>query len=139
MADIILVAPIQLASVDGISKLLHPAGEAIDITAGEIAVYLADDGLVYRSISVAAGLTAKFDGLVVKSYAIGENVTIFQQGFRIRIGAHGLAIGAFFYPSDTAGLLSDAAIGAGEQPIAKAISATEIEIARMDLPQINNA
>jgi hypothetical protein len=139
MADITLVAPIRLASPHGLGRITAVAAEAFDLTSSEIAGYVADDGLIYRAVSVAAGDTAIFDGLVVRSCTAGEKITLFQQGYKIRIGAHGLAIGAFFYPSDTAGLLSDTAIGAGEQPIAKAISATEIEITRMDLPVIDNS
>jgi hypothetical protein len=138
MADITpilaAVGPVLLASPHGLGRISGTAGEAI--TAG-YACYVKNDGLIWLTVStVVAG--AQFDGVAILPAVAGEQVTIFQQGHKINIGAHGLAIGAFLYPSDTAGLYSDAAISLGEPPIAKAISASEIEIVRMDLPAVLN-
>ena len=136
MADIVLVAPIRLASANGLQRLTGIAGEAI--TAGH-ACYVKDDGLIWETISTVA-IGGQFDGIAVNDVAAGEAVTIFQQGYKIRIGAHGLALGAFLYPSDTKGLFSDASIPTPvlDAPIAKAISATEIEVTRMDRPPALN-
>ena len=136
MADITLVAPIRLASVNGLGRITAKAGEAI--TAGH-ACYVKSDGLIWESISTVA-VGGQFDGVAVTDAAVGDPVTIFQQGYKIRIGAHGLGIGAFLYTSDTKGLFSDASIPTPvlEYPIAKCISATEIEITRMDRPPALN-
>jgi hypothetical protein len=134
MADITLVPPILLASPHGLNRITGYAGEAI--TAG-YACYVKSDGLIWLTVSTTVA-GAQFDGVAVVGAAAGEPVTIFQQGSKINIGAHGLAIGAFLYPSDTAGLFSDAAISLGEPPIAKAISANTIEIVRMDKPPVLN-
>ncbi len=136
MADITLVAPIRLASDHGLATITGTAGEAI--TAGA-ACYVKSDGLIWLSVAIAAGVGAQFDGICLTDAVAGETVTIFQQGYKIRIGAHGLAIGAFLFASVTPGAMADATAGSlPEEPIAKAITATEVEITRMDRPNIDN-
>jgi hypothetical protein len=138
MANITLVPPILLASPHGVQRISGIAGEAI--TAG-CACYVKSDGLIWKTVSIQT-LGGQFDGMNVVAAAAGEPITIFQQGSKINIGAHGLAIGAFFYPSDTAGALSDVSLPQAvllDPPIAKAISATVIEITRMDKPAVTNA
>jgi len=140
MADITLVPPVRLASVNGLGRFSGIAGEAIDPEgASTCACYIAADGLVYLTVSTVA-VGGQFDGIAVTKVGAGDPITIFQQGYRIYIGAHGLDIGAFVYPSDTAGMLSDASIPTPvlEAPIGKAISATVIEITRMDRPPALN-
>ena len=136
MADITLVAPIRLASENGLGRISGVAGEAI--TAGA-ACYVKDDGLIWLTVSTIA-VGGQFDGVAVADAAVGAPVTIFQQGYKIRIGAHGLDVGAFMYPSDTKGLFSDASIPTPvlEAPIAKAVSSTVIEVTRMDRPPALN-
>jgi hypothetical protein len=140
MADVTLVAPIRLASEEGLGRITGVAGEAFDLTAGEIAGYVAADGLIYRSITIAAGVGSQFDGMITRSVAVGDPVTLFQQGYKIRIGAHGLNVGAFVWPSVTAGCIADANAGGVkvEDPIGRAVSATVIEITRMDKPNVDN-
>lgn len=137
MANITLVPPILLASPHGLQRITGVAGEAI--TAG-YACYVKSDGLIWLSVSTI-NLGAQFDGIAVNAAVAGETVTIFQQGYRINIGEHGQAIGAFLYPSNTAGLMGTASIPTPvlDPPIAKCISATVIEITRMDLPPAVNA
>jgi hypothetical protein len=132
----IVAADVRLSSPHAPIRQTLKAGAVL--TAGE-AVYESSTGVLLESVTDAGGLSAIFDGIVVVSAAIGDPVTVFQQGSVIYIGAHGLDIGAFIYPSATAGKLSDTLISTGEQPIAKAVSATEIVVVRMDLPQIDNS
>jgi hypothetical protein len=140
MANITLVAPVLLASLEGLQRISCVAGEAFDPEGGStIAAYIGAAGTALKAVStVAAG--AQFDGFVITKAAAGDPVTIFQQGYKVRIGAHGLAVGAFLYPSDTAGKLSDVSIATPvlDVPVAKAISATEVEITRMDQPPALN-
>jgi hypothetical protein len=139
MANVDLVAPIRLASPNGLQRISGVAGEAFDLTAHEIAGYVAADGKIYRSVAIAAGVGAQFDGMVVTSCAAGDPITLFQQGYKIRIGAHGVGIGGFFYTSTTAGVLATATAGAlPEKPIAFALSTTVIEVSRMDKPNVDN-
>jgi hypothetical protein len=140
MADITLVAPVRLADAHGLGRITVIAGEAFDPEgAGTCAAYIGAAGTALKSVSTTA-VGAQFDGIVITKVAAGEPVTIFQQGYKICIGAHGLDIGAFLYPSDTAGMLSDTSIATPilDEPIAKAISATVIEITRMDRPPALN-
>ena len=140
MANITLVAPVRLASESGLGTITGIAGEAIDPEgASEIACYVAADGLIYKSVAIAAGVGAQFDGMCTVKTAAGSPVRLFQQGYKIYVGAHGLAIGAFVFTSVNAGLLADATAGVlPEEPIGKALSSTVIEITRMDRPNINN-
>jgi hypothetical protein len=136
MADITLVPPILLASMHGLQRITKIAGETI--TAG-YACYVKSDGLIWLSVATI-NLGAQFDGIAINAAVAGEPVTIFQHGYRINIGAHGAAIGDFLYPSDTAGKLSTVSIPTPnlDPPIAKCISATVIEVARMDVPAVTN-
>ena len=131
MADITIVSPVRL--VHGRFRLTLPAGDTIPEGS---ACYEDSAGVVQLAISDADGNGAQVDGVNVLAAVAGDPVTLFQIGSRIRIGAHGRGIGSFLYPSDTAGLFSDAPIIAAEPPIAKAVSATDIEIVRMDKPAV---
>jgi hypothetical protein len=139
MANIDLVAPILVASENGLGRISGIAGEAFDLTAHEIAGYVAADMKIYRSVAIAAGVGAQFDGFVTRSVVAGDPVTLFQEGYKIRIGAHGKNEGTFFYTSTTAGRLAEASAGVKlEDPICKCVTATEVEITRMDKPNVDN-
>ena len=131
MANITLVPPIMLASHLAPFRITCVAGVAI--AAGE-PCYIDANGQAQLSVATASP-GSNFDGVPVKAAVAGEAITLFQQGAKITVGAHGQAIGSFWYISDTAGLFSTVSIPtAPELPVAKAISTTVIEITRMDRP-----
>lgn len=104
------------------------AGEAIDALA---ACYIkASDGKVYMSNGTADNAAAKFDGIAAQAAAAGQGVTLFGRGTRVRYGT-GLTIAALYYVAATAGRLDTAPTTGGLEPIAKAISATEIRIVNL--------
>lgn len=115
------------------------AGEALED--GD-ACYIKSDGKVWKSVStvvdartIETGTTdfveniSKFDGLVKGDKAVGEAVTLVGRG-SIWEYAAGMTIGAWFYASSNAGLLSDARVATGDSAIAKAIDAKHILIVR---------
>jgi hypothetical protein len=138
MADITFTfADVRLAEPHMVSRITLPAGATI--RAGQ-PCYIDSAGVAQLCISTV-NLGSAFDGFPLASVLAGEPVTLVQQGAKIYIGAHGLDIGAFIYTSDTAGAISDASIPTPilEVPIAKCISATVIEVTRLDRPPAVNA
>ena len=104
------------------------AGEAIDALA---ACYIkASDGKVYMSNGTANDAAAKFDGVAAQAAAIGQGVTLFGRGTRVRYGT-GQTIAALYYVAATAGRLDTAPTTGGLVAVAKAISATEIRIVNL--------
>ena len=100
------------------------AGEAL--TAGN-AVYIKSDGKIWKSNGTASNAASAFVGIVAKDYAVGRAVTVFGIGARFRYST-GLTPGARYFVSATAGLLADAASTGGTLPVARAVTATDIEI-----------
>lgn len=145
MADITKLA---IAGIDGVTAI--ECGLKIsELFAGEVlgaldAVYIEDDGTVMKAVSTeaAADGSAKFDGFVAKSCAIGEPVTIFSTNNILTKYAAGLTPGAFYYVSDTAGKIADASTADTlevavdtesfelfvDRPIGKAVNTTDIRV-----------
>lgn len=106
------------------------AGEALSM--GNI-VYLKNDGFVYKSGSaiVDDANHPMFTGIVVNAVSAGSApCTVFGLGSRIKIADSGLTIGARYYSGSTSGLLDTTKNGSADTVIAKAVSATDIEIVR---------
>jgi predicted RecA/RadA family phage recombinase len=108
---------------DLISGLL--AGE--DIAAGD-AVYLKNDGKIWKATGAAANAAAKCIGFAVKAASAGEAVTVARVnsgimiGYHPKVGGSDVAAGTPLYLSGTvAGGLADAASTGGTAPIAIAI------------------
>jgi hypothetical protein len=114
----------HLQKVPQISGNIY-AGEALDVCA---ACYIkASDGLVYMSNGTAATEPATFFGVTPRAVAIGEPVTLYGIGARFRYGT-ALTIGAKYFVAATAGRLDTAATTGGLTPIARAITATDIQV-----------
>lgn len=125
MANLTIVSPVSLSDKAPFRQTALVAGE--ELLAGS-PCYIASDGTVMQSIS-SIGTPAEFDGFCLTLTPSGSPVTLFGIGTRIRLAAS-LTIGTLYYPSDTKGLLSDAAIDTGELPLVKACSATDVRIVR---------
>jgi hypothetical protein len=103
------------------------AGEALDAVAP---CYIKiSDGKVYMSNGTAATEPAKVHGFTARSYGIGQPVTLFGPGARLRLADSGLAIGAL-YVGATAGRLDTAATTGDATGVAFAINATDIVVGR---------
>lgn len=106
------------------------AGAAI---AAYDACYIASaDGLVYPSDATAANEAAEFHGICPRAAAIGEPVTLFGPGARMRYST-GMTPGATLYvgiAADAVGSLNDAAQVGDQEGVAMAISATDIMVLR---------
>jgi hypothetical protein len=101
------------------------AGEALPAASP---VYIKSaDGKVYMSNGTAANEAATFFGFTPKAYSIGQAVAIFGLGSRFRYGT-GLTIGAKYFVAATAGALDTAATTGGLTPVARAITATDIQV-----------
>jgi hypothetical protein len=102
------------------------AGEAL---AKLDAVRIDSDGTVMKAVSTQCTISgeADFDGIVDRVYATGQPVTIFGQGVVCRY-ATGMTPGMPLWVSSNAGLLSDAKVASADEPVAKAISATDIKV-----------
>ena len=127
-----LVTRVAQASMDTSQGMYCPqltgnllAGEALDVAA---ACYIkASDGKVYMSNGTAATEPATFFGFTARACAIGEPVTLFGLGARYRYGS-GLTIGAKYFVAATAGRLDTAATTGGLVAIARAVTATDIQV-----------
>lgn len=97
------------------------AGEALSAVSP---CHIQADGLAYLSVE-----GDPLDGFTPKAYTMGEPVTLFGKGTRFGYGS-GLTPGALLYLSATPGRLSDAAVAVEAEPVAKAISASDIRIIR---------
>lgn len=101
------------------------------------AVYIDASGELAPTTQIEfSGSMCKFDGLVAKEVADGDQgITVWGKGARIGGYSTGMTPGALLYvaPSGSEGRLSDAPKLFGtyvDQPVAKAISATDIVIIR---------
>lgn len=104
------------------------AGEALEACAP---CYIkAADGLVYQSNGTAATEAAKFDGFTGKAYKLGQAVTLFGVGCRLRYSAGTLVPGTDLYVATVAGSLADAATTGGVRAIARAINSTDIRVTK---------
>lgn len=98
--------------------------------------YIKSDGLVWMSITVLDTTVAEFAGMNLDAKAAGDPVTLFQAGAVINCVDGTLTIGNVFYPSATAGMISDADVGgtAVNPPILKAVTANELQVIRQNIP-----
>lgn len=126
MADIARVAT---AGVDTSTAMFAPqitgnllAGEALPIAAP---CYIkASDNKVYMSDGGADDEAARVHGFTGRATKVGESVTLFGAGTRLRYGAS-LTVGPLYLGAEP-GVLSDTPTVGGRVPIATAISATDI-------------
>ena len=93
------------------------SGQAVTLSAGE--VILADGS--------AADAAANILGFAGRSVLEGQPLTVFGPGTRFG-GFTGLTPGQLLYLSATPGELADAATTGGTRPIARAITATDIQV-----------
>lgn len=102
-----------------------------EIAAGD-AVYIDTNGLLQKCvrptvfISGSFGLEVKFDGLAPRAIPSGTYGEVYGRESEFFYADSGLTIGAPVFPSATAGKLADSAVAAPDQPVAKAVSATNI-------------
>jgi hypothetical protein len=88
----------------------------------------ASDGLWYKSNGAAANEAATCWGFTPKAYKTGQAIVAYGIGARFRYGS-AMTVGAkLFVSGATAGLLADAASTGGTVAVARAISATDIQI-----------
>jgi hypothetical protein len=85
------------------------------------------DGLWYQSTGAAANAAAQCWGFTPKAYKTGQAIVAYGIGARFRYGS-GMTVGAKLYVSATAGLLADAASTGGTVPVARAITANDIQV-----------
>lgn len=126
------MAVITRASVSLDTSTGQFASQIPDLVAGEAlvigdAVYVKSDGKLWKSNGTAATAPAGFVGIVARAAAAGDAVTAFGVGTRFRYAA-GMTPGAPLFVSGTAGALADAATTGGPNPVARAITATDILI-----------
>lgn len=128
MAQLIPSTNVALVS-KGLYYSPYFAGEAI--SAGDC-VYLKSDGLIYKSASgiVDDANHPMFTGIVVNAASISAPVTAFGLGSRVKIADSGLTIGARYYSGSTPGYLDTTKAASADTVVAKAVSATDIEIVR---------
>lgn len=94
------------------------------------------DGKVYNSDGAASNEAAKFHGFTPKPYLLGEPVTLYGQGTRLRFGS-GMTPGATLYIAAAtvyveAGNLDTATSTGDTKGTAYAINSTDIVICRCD-------
>ena len=104
-----------------------------DILAGEnlptfSPCYIASDGKAMLSDGSAAGAAAVIDGWTAKDYQTGEPVALLGRGNRGHYSDGNLTPGQNLFLGAGAGLLADAATTGGTEPVARAISATDIYV-----------
>jgi hypothetical protein len=138
-------APFRLSGIAGESL---SAGNSVMLGVTGATLYggtgVAVEGLIYKSYTVASGsgvtgISAPFEGVVINTAKNGDPVTVFQEGSILHIADATMSPGDFYYPSETGGAFSDAAIVTGEQPVIKAVTASEAVVVRMDKPAIKQA
>lgn len=116
------IAPLRIAPLF--------AGEVLPVLCP---CYIDTDGTVKKCVSTAVDIAnhAKFDGICIKgAAAIGDPVTLYGLGARIKAADSGLTIGTLWWVSATAGALYDTKVASADTPVAKAVSATDIKIIR---------
>jgi hypothetical protein len=101
------------------------AGEAL--LAGAPCYVKASDGLVYMSNGTAATEPAACFGFTPKAIAAGNPVSLFGPGAKFEYGS-GMTIGTKLYVAATAGRLDTAATTGGTVAVARAYSATHIQV-----------
>lgn len=111
------------------STLLPPHKRLSGLKAGEAltrldACRIASDGLVYKASGAAANANARVRGFADDDTAIGEAVTLLNDGL-VAYGS-GMTPGEDLYLSATAGQLDDAATTGGTVPIAFVFNATTL-------------
>lgn len=106
------------------------AGAAI--AAFDVCYIASADGLVYPCDATAAAEPAEFHGICPRAAAVGEPVTLFGPGTRMRYGA-GMTPGATLYievtATDAGGLDTVAQVG-DQEGVAMVVTATDIMILR---------
>jgi len=120
------------ASIDASTAMF--AAQITGLIAGEDLVigpcYVkAADGKVYKSNGTAVNEAAKFDGFAARAALLGQPVTLYGVGTRLRYG-NGLTPGADYFIDTTAGGLNDAATTGGTVSIARAIDTTDIRVTK---------
>lgn len=100
------------------------------------AVYIDSNSLVQKATNAVLGATgssfaeSKFDGMVGETFISGsKGVAIFGVGTIFGYATSGLTVGARYWLG-TGGALQDTMPTAVDRPVAKAVSATNIQIIR---------
>ena len=89
----------------------------------------AADGKVYQSNGTAVNEAAKFDGFAARTALLGQPITLYGIGLRMRFG-NGLTPGADYFVDSVAGGLSDVATIGGLVSIARAIDTTDVRVTK---------
>jgi F0F1-type ATP synthase membrane subunit c/vacuolar-type H+-ATPase subunit K len=115
-------APIRVTVVAGAAIA---AGQCCYIAATGLAA------LTDKTIVTIANVS-NFEGIALTAAAIGEPVTLFGLGAKIKITDTAQTIGTFWYISDTPGELYDAAVATADTylPVGRFITTTVMEIVR---------
>lgn len=108
-----------------------------DLLAGEALfkgaiVYVASDNTVMLANGTAANAAAKAKGIVARDVAVGEPVTFFGAGTRMKY-ASGMTPGATLYVGATAGRLDTAATTGDATGVAYVVTPTDIVFAQAKL------
>lgn len=118
------------ASVDASTAAVAPqisglvAASDIDVAAP---CYITSAGKVAMCDATAANELAVLAGFAPRAAKTGQPITLYGAGTRFRYGS-GLTPGAYYYLGATAGRLDDAATTGNDQPVAQAVSATDIRV-----------
>lgn len=106
------------------------AGEAIDAFAP---CYIDSDGTVKMAVStqliVVSGDKTDFIGFAPREYANGEAITLFGKGARFCYSTS-MTPGSYLYIGSEAGTLVDAAVVEGDDPVAVALTSTDVLVTR---------
>jgi hypothetical protein len=111
--------------------------QAVETIAAGDAVFINANGKLEKAgttkgviISGAFGVDYKFDGLAPREIVSGSYGEIYGAGSEWHYADSGLTIGRGVFPSATAGKLADAAVSSNDQPVGKAISATNVILSK---------
>jgi hypothetical protein len=130
-ANITKSSVIDLADVHAPIRVTVEAGETI---ADGSPVFIHTDGKAYKAVSTECTISnvTKYDGMVIRGNSIGNPVTLFGVGTKIKIADATLTIGAFYFVSATAGALYDAKVASADTyfPVCKAITSSVVEVVR---------
>lgn len=93
--------------------------------------YVGSDGKVYMSISTQTTVSgvADYVGFTADVIASGSPVTLFKTGARFNY-ASSMTPGAYLFIGATAGRLDNAKVASGDDPVAVAISASDILVVK---------
>jgi hypothetical protein len=109
------------------------AQAGVEIAAGD-SLYLDSNGKLQKAvrptvlISGSFGLVVKFAGLAARNIASGTYGEVYGRSSEFFYADSGLTPGSAIFPSATAGGLDDSAVAAPDQPVAIAVSATNIRL-----------